>query len=232
MLLRSKLVIMISLLLTGCGSAPLLSNGGHLISTSDQRIDTWNDLKIRNIEMQEYDYSCGAASLATLMRYYFADPVTEKSILNDIDQLFTAEELAVIENLGLSFLELEIIAKSKGYQTASVRLSVSDLQKLQGPVLVFVQPNNYRHFAILRGVVEDRVYLADPSRGNIRLALHEFLKEWNGETFVLGKEGFGLPQNHALAIKHQQGFRNELSILRERWRIRPNFQGKISGEFQ
>jgi len=215
---------LVVLLLTGCGSMPLLTNSGYLISTSDQRVQSWDELNNKNVVMQQFDYSCGAASLATIMRYYFNDDVTEQSLMEDINTIFSDQEMDVIEESGLSFLELERIAESKGYQTASVRLSVAALKELQGPVLVFVEPGGYRHFAILRGVVEDRVFLADPSRGNIRLPIHEFLNEWRGNTFVLGKEGFGLPQDHQLAIQHQPGFRRELSLLREPWRVQPQFR--------
>ena len=215
---------LVALIVTGCGTTPLLTNGGHLISTSDQRVQSWSELNKINVVMQQFDYSCGAASLATIMRYYFDDDVTEQSLMDDINSIFSDQELNVIEESGLSFLELEKIAESKGYQSASVRLSVAALKELQGPVLVFVEPNGYKHFAILRGLVEDRVFLADPSRGNIRLSLQEFLKEWSGNTFVLGKDGFGLPQDHKLAINLQPGFRNELSLLREPWRVQPQFR--------
>jgi len=67
----------------------------------------------------------------------------------------------------------------------------------------------------LRGVREDRVFLADPSRGNIQLPIKEFMREWKGETFVLGKEGFGTPNKHTLAILYGAGFRNELELLRQ-----------------
>ena len=35
-----------------------------------------------------------------------------------------------------------------------------------------------QHFAVLRGIRGDRVYLADPSRGNIRLPMYQFLESW------------------------------------------------------
>jgi len=215
---------LVVMLLIGCGTTPLLTNGGHLISTTDQRVQSWDELNKKNIVMQQFDYSCGAASLATIMQYYFDEDVTELSLMDEINSIFSDQEMSVIEESGLSFLELEKIAESKGYQTASVRLSVAALKELQGPVLVFVEPNGYKHFAILRGVIEDRVFLADPSRGNIRLSMSEFLKEWSGNTFVLGKEGFGLPQDHGLTIKHKPGFRDELFLLREPWRVQPQFR--------
>ena len=36
----------------------------------------------------------------------------------------------------------------------------------------------YKHFAVLKGVRGDRVYLADPSRGNIRMPAYRFLEAW------------------------------------------------------
>lgn len=164
--------------------------------------------------MQKYDYSCGAASLATLMKYYFNEDISEQKLLNYIKTVFNPQEYKRIEKDGLSFLELEKISRSRGYQSANVRLKLSALKQLSGPVIVFLKTKDYRHFAVLRGVREDRVFLADPSRGNIRLSIKEFTKEWKGETFVLGKAGFGTPFQHNLAILHQAGFRNELDVLR------------------
>ncbi|MBX2838315.1 MAG: C39 family peptidase [Gammaproteobacteria bacterium] len=221
------LVLFCLFCLSACGGAAILSNGGHPVNTTDGRVQTWKELNSQNIIMQEFDYSCGAASLATLMRYYFDDDVTELSLLEDINRIFSLQETEIIEKAGLSFLELERLAQSKGYQTGSVRLDIITLAKLQGPVLVFVQPNGYKHFAIYRGIVEDRVFLADPSRGNIRLSISEFLKEWQGETFVLGKDGFGLPQEHGLTVNLQPGFRNELNVLREPWKAAPNIAGNL-----
>jgi ABC-type bacteriocin/lantibiotic exporter with double-glycine peptidase domain len=48
-------------------------------------------------------------------------------------------------------------------------------------VIVFIEPRGYKHFAVLRGVRGDRVYLADPSRGNIRMPAYSFLNSWLGD---------------------------------------------------
>ena len=53
-------------------------------------------------------------------------------------------------------------------------------------MLVYIEPQGYEHFAILRGVRGDRVYLADPSRGNIRMPMYRFLDSW------LQDEGTGI----------------------------------------
>lgn len=153
--------------------------------------------------MQKLDYSCGSAALATLMKYYFDDDVSEMSLLDEVKSIFSQKDFAVIEENGLSFKELEQIATAKGYQSASVQLQPSALEKLTGPILVYVEPNNYRHFAILRATVGGRVYLADPSRGNISMTIKEFTKEWSGKSLILGKLGFGVPKQHSLAVHAQ-----------------------------
>jgi len=199
----------------GCSKQPVISNAGHAIDTSTRKISSWEALRKQNIIMQQHDYSCGAASLATLMKYYFDDDITEKALLEYIKKFFSKEEYARIEDDGISFLELEKISRSKGYQSASVRLKLSALQQLSGPVIVYIETKNYKHFAVLRGIKEDRVFLADPSRGNIRLPIKEFMRVWKGETFVLGKNNFGTPRKHQLAVLHNAKFRNEFELLRQ-----------------
>jgi len=171
-------------------------------------------LSEKNIFMQEHDYSCGAASLATIMHYYFGDDVSEQSLLEYIQAFYTPEEYKRIEADGLSFLELEQIAQSMGYQTASVRLKMESLKKLKGPVIVFVAREDYRHFAVLKGVFEDRVFIADPSRGNVRISKEEFAREWDGRTFILGKKGVPSPKQHAMSVDEMPPLRKEIVMLR------------------
>ncbi|MGH8651117.1 MAG: cysteine peptidase family C39 domain-containing protein [Gammaproteobacteria bacterium] len=79
------------------------------------------------------------------------------------------------------------MAQQKGYQAAGFKLTVGQLPQLLAPVIVHVQPFGYHHFAVLRGVAGDRVYLADPGRGNLRMSIARFLDEWAGVVFVLGR---------------------------------------------
>src|ERR1700722_6356319 len=41
---------------------------------------SWTELKDKNVVKQVRDYSCGAASLCTLLRYYWGDNITEQKI--------------------------------------------------------------------------------------------------------------------------------------------------------
>jgi predicted double-glycine peptidase len=194
---------------------PTRSNAGYFVDEASEEVSSWKELKEQNVIMQHYDYSCGVASMATLMKYYFNDDTTEAELINHIRSMFSEEEYARIENNGLSFLEMEIISRSRGYQSASVRLEVPALLELSGPVIVYLNGKSYRHFAVLRGIREDRVYMADPSSGNVRLSIDEFLRYWKGETFIMGKIGYGTPVHHDLKLPDSGKFRNEMELLRK-----------------
>src|SRR5579862_6421556 len=53
---------------------------------------SWRELKDKNVVKQNRDYSCGAASLCTLLKYYWGDNVTEQKILDTVDKMLTPEE--------------------------------------------------------------------------------------------------------------------------------------------
>ena len=50
------------------------------------------ELKDKNVVMQVRDYSCGAASLCTLLRYYWGDDINEQRILNELDKMLSPAE--------------------------------------------------------------------------------------------------------------------------------------------
>ncbi len=177
-------------------------------------VRTWVDFRDQYVVIQQFDYSCGAAALATLMRYYFDDDVSEEEILLTILNSLTNEEIRDREKFGLSLLDLQHCARRKGYQAVAVKLAYNNIQLLQGPILIHLEREGYKHFAILKGVNGDRVYIADPSRGNIRMSVYCFAEEWSGTALVLGKKGLGVPQSYPLALKDRQLDQNEMQNAR------------------
>lgn len=183
----------------------------------DRPARTLKDLRDQNLVRQRFDFSCGAAALATILRDGFGEAVTEADILRQLFDLLAEDERAAVQRTGFSLLHLQRVAQARGYNAQGFRLSASQLPQLGGPVIVFVEPRGYAHFAVLRGVRDDRVYLADPSRGNIRMPAYTFLDTWlqeddMGIIFVLEPRGLpageqsltlrthGLPQPEILTI--------------------------------
>jgi len=205
---------------TGEGFPALVRNENRLLR---KHVDDWEDVKQRNVVMQDHEYTCGAASLATLMRYYFHDDVTEKEILDVIQRQMPEDEWVEKFTTGLSMRDLMRVARAQefGYEAETRELKLSDLVKLTAPVLVHMKKGEFQHFVVYRGIVEDRVYLADPIRGNVRMSVDEFKEQWTGMAMALSKEGPEPGDDHALAVDKSRTSRPELQVARRALSIRP-----------
>jgi predicted double-glycine peptidase len=168
------------------------------------------ELRDRNVVKQQLDYSCGAAALATLLTYYFGEEISEQELLQILVSRLTKDEQRLKAQRGFSLLDLKHVAEAKGYRAAGFKLTIDQLQQLAAPVIVFVQPLGYRHFAVLRGIDRGRVFLADPARGNLRMSIGRFLSEWDGIIFVLGKPGEEDITTYPLALPRPDVIQPEL----------------------
>jgi predicted double-glycine peptidase len=178
---------------------------------------TLKELRDRAIVKQQGDYSCGAAALATLLTYYFEEATSEREILDALMAGLTKEEQRHKVRRGFSLLDLKAVAQRKGYRAAGFKLTVAQLPYLAAPVIVYVHPLGYQHFAVLRGVDRGRVFLADPARGNLRMSLARFAAEWDGITFVLSKPGEEQITTYPLALPRPEYVQPELLSVGRLW---------------
>lgn len=148
----------------------------------------WKEMRDKNVVKQGYDYSCGSGALATLMWIAFGDKASEAEIIKLIMQGKSDAEIKDIEKKGYSLLELKQAAEKRGYTTAMYKLQLPHLRQLQGPVLIYIVRHGLKHFAVFKRISGDRVYLADPARGNIRMSLYRFEEEWPGYILAIGKK--------------------------------------------
>lgn len=154
---------------------PPVRDGDH---TFQLRPRDWVELKRRNVVMQRRDYSCGAAALATIGKYYWGDNVDEDLFLRSLDSILTEEEIADrIEN-GLAMGDLRKAAVDVGYQAVVGKLTFAKLMESKVPVIVGISPGGHDHFVVYRGTDGMWVYVADPIRGNVRMPVREFTKQW------------------------------------------------------
>ncbi len=158
-------------------------------------VTSLHERQYQGLVRQAFDYSCGAAALATLLTYGVGDRASEKEIMDQLFALLPTDQEALREKEGFSLLDLQGVAQGRGHKAQGFRLAPEFLSRLRGPVIVFIRPRGYEHFAVLKGVRGDYVYLADPSRGNLRLAIYRFMETWldesgTGIVFVVeGKDG-------------------------------------------
>lgn len=142
-------------------------------------------LKTRNVVMQQRDYSCGAAALATLLRYYWGQEIEEIDVLKVIEAMLTQEELRDRVENGLSIADLRRTAVKLGYQSAIGTMTMEKLTESKVPVIVALEQKDLNHFVVVRAFCGSYVYLADPIRGNIRMLISEFSAQWIKNTLLV-----------------------------------------------
>jgi len=168
--------------------SPEASAIGIGISGMKKDVKSIQEIRKENIVSQSLDFSCGPASMATMLSYYFDDEVTEEEIINFL--LLTTDLEKVKERKGFSLLDLKNFAKHRGYEVVGYKMDMEYLASLKKPVLVPIDIKDYSHFVIFRGTRGNRVFLADPSMGNMTMRVEEFEGIWTkGIGMVLSKDG-------------------------------------------
>ncbi|TLE01453.1 peptidase C39 [Helicobacter muridarum] len=146
-------------------------------------IVSWIQIRDKNLIRQEYDYSCGSASLATILAYYYHIETSEKEILDAIflskgitsdmkEEIEKNEELR--KEIVFSFFDIDEFVKTKGMRAIGLALDMQSLFMLKTPVIIYVKIRDNEHFTVYKGSDKHFVYLADPSFGNIRVSLAKF----------------------------------------------------------
>jgi len=185
------------------------------------KLTPMNQIKMKGIQRQTLDYSCGAAALSLLLKNYFEDDREEEVLLKDITYRLSEEEILDRMVKGFSMLDLKNTAQRLGYIVDGVLLPQEIVTELKGPVIILLRKNDLNHFVVLKKVTQGRAFIADPARGHLRLPLYELFAQWKGEALILGREGFGLPNQHGLSIPKGGAVAPEREVVRALQRIPP-----------
>jgi uncharacterized protein len=138
------------------------------------------EMRQDRVVVQEWDISCGAAALATLLTYQHGDPVPERDIARALmarDEYIENPALVRVR-LGFSLLDLKRYADRRGYEGVALgKLTYKDLLE-RAPIMVPIDIHGYKHFVIFRGALGNRVLLADPAFGNRTMPIRTFEAAW------------------------------------------------------
>jgi uncharacterized protein len=168
---------------------PIFLAGGGIFT---KPVKSFKERRMTRIIPQTADYSCGAASMATLLHYHFGHDIAEKEAILG---MFEHGDKEGIRQRGFSMLDMKRFAQSRGMQVEGFQVTdINTLKKLTVPVITLIDAARYKHFVVIRKVDDQFAYLADPSWGNRRIPLEDFGNAWNKVILVAVGPRLGTPE--------------------------------------
>lgn len=140
-----------------------------------RRVESMQERQFRTLVRQQTDFSCGAAALATILRYGYHVQVDEATVIAGMMGVANPD---VVRQRGFSLLDIKRYVERLGMRGRGYRVDESRLRTLRVPGLVLMNVRGFRHFVVLKQVRGDIVELADPILGNRIVTFDEFLASW------------------------------------------------------
>ena len=197
-----------AVMLTGC--AAQVSGGDPRFMMTAGTVSDWSvpvasmlARRFNTVVRQQYDFSCGSAALATLLRYHYDLPRSEADVFTG---MWREGDKAQIRQVGFSLLDMKRYLAENGLSADGYKVSLDAIAARGLPGIALISTKGYRHFVVLKGATTAQVLVGDPSLGIRSVPREEFQAMWNGVYFVLnsrrnvGQENFnGVRQWSVLA---------------------------------
>ena len=161
---------------------------GTVAGFQERPVRSLLETRHQNVIIQEWDTSCGAAALATILRFQFGDQVTERSVAAGMVRQASADR--VRGRGGFSLLDMKRYAESRGLAADGYADMTTGQLLRAAPAIVPVASHAGDHFVVFRGVVHGQAILADPAFGNRSIPYSEFESRWKDRlAFVVKAKG-------------------------------------------
>ncbi|TCP33631.1 C39 family peptidase [Sphingomonas sp. BK235] len=161
----------------GAGAGPVGDYSVPVRSMAERRFD--------GIVRQRFDFSCGSAALATLLRFHYDFDVREDLAFRG---MWLRGDQQQIRRLGFSLLDMKRWLASRGLRADGYKVPLEKVRQTGVPGIALISVRNYRHFVVVKGVSASEVLLGDPSSGVSVMPRAAFERVWNGIYFVLADD--------------------------------------------
>ena len=151
---------------------PEMGGGGYAVPVISMK-----QSRLAGTVLQQYDFSCGSAALATLLTHHYAHPVSEQAVLQ---KMYDQGDKPKIEKEGFSLLDMKRYLASLGFTADGFQQPLDKLLEARVPAVVLINENGYHHFVVIKGLTGDRVLIGDPAKGSRSLLRSEFDSLWVG----------------------------------------------------
>lgn len=181
-----------------CAAVPARAEDAEKQESSVRRPRSFTARKFDGVIGQTADFTCGAASVATILTFYWNRPTSEIEVLNLIRSRYTDEQWKSREGNGVSFDDLIFAAGKLRFEAAGAELSIDDLPKLAAPVILHLDKGKFQHFSVLRKAASDVFYMADSIVGQIVLTQADLRSQYTGKALAIARKKADLPTKTTL----------------------------------
>ena len=133
-----------------------------------------------NVVLQQYDLSCGAAALATILNYQHGKNLDERQVAIGLisRDIYIANPAVLRIRQGFSLLDMKRYVEQLGYQGEALGKIDFEYLSAHAPAIVPVSLYGFSHFVVFRGTLGMNVLVADPAFGNRTLSVERFIDAW------------------------------------------------------
>jgi uncharacterized protein len=125
--------------------------------------------------LQQYDFSCGSAALATLLTHHYGRPISEQAVF---EEMYARGDRQKIQREGFSLYDMKLFLAARGFEADGFEQPLEKLNEARVPAIVLVNENGYQHFVVVKGLQADRVLIGDPAQGTRALSRRAFDAIW------------------------------------------------------
>jgi predicted double-glycine peptidase len=179
--------------LAGTGPAYALEVAGFAGGAFRVNVRSIKEARIATTVLQRYDFSCGAAAVATLLTYHYGDPVTEQVVFRE---MFERGDRDIIRREGFSLLDMKLFLEARGYRADGIEASLGELAEARIPAIVLIRENGYMHFVVVKGIRGGRVLVGDPAVGSKTYPQADFEKLWVNRILFLIRDKQQIARTH------------------------------------
>ncbi|VFQ45238.1 C39 family peptidase [Desulfoluna butyratoxydans] len=171
-------------------------------------VESITEIEKRRIVKQQYDYSCGSAALATLLKFHFGEQFTEQQVIWGLLKYGDVERIK--ERRAFSLLDMKKFVTVLGYEANGYTASIEDLASAEyWPCIVPIKFFGYRHFVVVKGIHRGHVFVADPWRGHSSYTVPQFKNIWFKNVMFIVSDKDSRPLGNLALIRDDLRFIDE-----------------------
>jgi uncharacterized protein len=145
-------------------------------------VTSYKDVPFKSVVRQQYDFSCGSASLATLLHYHYGRPVSE---MDAFKAMWATGDQEKIRKVGFSLMDMKRYLSEQGFSADGYRINVGLLEQINAPTIGVINVGAYKHFVVIKGARKGKILVGDPALGLRIYTSEEFAQVWDGVVLLI-----------------------------------------------